>query len=165
MNIALCGMMGCGKSTVAKVLARKYGLKTADTDKIIVERYGEINKIFAEHGEEYFRDIETQVTKEVAQSNDNTVISLGGGCVLRQCNVDYLKATGKIIFLKANLESLVKRVGKDTSRPLLKGGAREKLASLIVTRTPIYEGVADYIIDTDNLSPNQVAAKIMELIK
>jgi shikimate kinase len=165
MNIVLCGMMGCGKSTVAEALSKKYNLKKVDTDEIIVERYGCINDIFANFGEEHFRNIESDVTKEVSQNFDNAVISLGGGCVMRQINVENLKKTGKIIFLRTGIETLVKRLEGDDTRPLLKGGVRQKLSSLLPARTPIYEGVADYIIDTDNLSPEQIATKIMERIK
>jgi shikimate kinase len=155
-------MMGCGKTTVSAALNKKYNLQRVDTDEVIVEKYGSINAIFAEHGEEYFRDLETSVTKLVTENYKNAVISLGGGCVLRSQNVEYLKRTGKIFFLRASLETLVKRVEGDTSRPLLKGGARQKMTDLLAVRTPIYEKVADVIIDTDGLSPKEIATKIME---
>lgn len=164
MNVVLCGMMGCGKTTVASALSEKYGLEQVDTDALIVRRHGVINDIFAQYGEEYFRDLETAVAKEVACTKDHCVISLGGGCVLRAQNVEALKKSGKIIFLRARLETLVNRVEGDSSRPLLKGGAREKLASLLTVRTPIYERVADFIVDTDGLTPAQIADKIMQTV-
>jgi shikimate kinase len=158
-------MMGCGKSTVAEALSKKYNLKKVDTDEIIVERYGCINDIFANFGEEHFRNIESDVTKEVSEKFNDAVISLGGGCVLRPVNVTNLKKSGKIIFLRTDIETLVKRLEGDDTRPLLKGGARQKLTTLLPLRTPIYEGVADYIIDTDGLLPEEIATKIMEHIK
>lgn len=164
-NIVLCGMMGCGKTTISVMLSQKYNLNRVDTDEVIVERYGQINKIFEEHGEQYFRDIETQVTKEVSQNYSGSVISLGGGCVLRSVNVEYLKQSGKIFFLRAKAQTLIDRVKGDTSRPLLKGDVSKKINDILSVRTPIYNSVADYIIDTDNLTPEQIADKIMELIK
>lgn len=161
MNIVLCGMMGSGKTTVAAEL-EKLGYKVIDTDAQIVEKHGSIDKIFAEHGEEYFRDAETQVVREVAQKNDGAVISLGGGCVLRQENVKNLKAGGKIFYLRAKAETLIKRLKGDTTRPLLKGGLEERVRSILAVRSGIYEGVADFIIDTDELSPAEIAIEIRD---
>ena len=161
MNIVLCGMMGSGKTTVAAEFG-KLGYKVIDTDAQIVERYGSIDKIFSEHGEEYFRDVETQVVKEVMQNYDSAVISLGGGCVLRQENVKNLKAGGKIFYLRAKAETLIKRLKGDTTRPLLKGGLEERVRSILAVRSGIYEGVADFIIDTDELSPAEIAMKIRD---
>lgn len=160
MNIVLCGMMGCGKTTVAAELAR-LGHTVVDTDAIITERYGNIDGIFTRHGEEYFRNLESLVTAEVSNKYDNAVISLGGGCVLRAENVKNLKAAGKIFYLKATADTLIKRLKGDTARPLLKGGLEEKVHTILSARARIYESIADEIIDTDNLSPSEVA-KIIE---
>lgn len=159
MNAVLCGMMGCGKTAVAKAYSALYGVKTVDTDAVIVERYGEINAIFKEFGEGYFRDIETAVCKEVAQS-DGIIISLGGGCVIRAENVEALKKTGRIFYLRTKAETIINRLKDDTSRPLLQGGLEERVNKILAERTPIYEGVADFIIDTDGLTPEQIAKRI-----
>ncbi|MDE7087665.1 MAG: shikimate kinase [Clostridia bacterium] len=153
-------MMGCGKTTVAKEL-EKQGFTAVDTDALIVERYGSIDKIFAEHGEEYFRNIETQITAEVAKNYTNAVISVGGGCVLRAENVKNLKATGKIFYLKTSAETIIKRLKGDSTRPLLKGGLEQKVNSILAARAAIYESVADEAVETDGLSPKQIA----EIIK
>jgi shikimate kinase len=158
-------MMGCGKSTVSYELAKMYSLERVETDKVIVDRYGEINKIFDRFGEKYFRDIETYVVKEIAKKYDNAVISLGGGCVLREENVQALKETGKIVYLRTDLETLVARVKGDTTRPLLKGDARQNMIKLLNERKSVYEGVADYVVDTDNIMPKRIASKIWELVK
>lgn len=160
MNIVLCGMMGCGKTTVAAEFSAR-GYTVVDTDQIIVERHGNIDGIFAKHGEVHFRDIEAAVTAEVAKEYNSAVISLGGGCVLRAENVKNLKATGKIFYLKAEAETLIKRLEGDTSRPLLKGGLEEKVKSILSARAHVYESVADFVIDTDKLTPAEVA-KIIE---
>ncbi len=163
MNVVLCGMMGCGKTTVAAELG-KAGYKVLDTDGIIVERYGEINKIFDNHGEEYFRNIESEITAEVAKNYENAVISLGGGCVLRAQNVKNLKESGKIFYLRATAETIIGRLEGDTTRPLLRGGLKERVNSVLNARAKIYESAADFIIDTDGKAPEELAKTIREKI-
>lgn len=160
MNTVLCGMMGCGKTSVAAVFAEE-GKKVIDTDALIVGRYGSIDKIFSVYGEEYFRDIESKITAEVARGYDDAVISLGGGCVLREENVKNLKATGRIFYLRTKAETIIKRLKGDSTRPLLQGGLEERVKSILAARAHIYEQAADYTVDTDNLTPAQVA----EIIK
>lgn len=160
MNVVLCGMMGCGKTAVAAAYSALYGVNSVDTDAVIVERYGEINAIFSEYGEEYFRGIETQVCREVAASFDQAVIALGGGCVLRAENIAALKKTGKIFYLRTKAETIIKRLKGDSTRPLLQGGLEEKVNNILSQRAAIYEGCADYIIDTDGLTPEEIAKRI-----
>ena len=90
MNLILCGMMGCGKSTIGALLAKEIGYTFVDSDAVIVEKYGEIAKIFNRFGEEYFRDLETETVKMLVQ-RDRQVLALGGGAVLREENVCLLK--------------------------------------------------------------------------
>ncbi len=161
-NIVLCGMMGSGKTTVARALNVIYNLNWVDTDDQIVGQYGAINGIFARLGEEGFRDIESAVTKRVAQSCANSVISLGGGCVLRKINVEELKKTGVIFYLRTSPETVIKRVKGDTTRPLLHGDLEERVRTISANRAAVYEGAADYIIDTDDKSPERIAELIME---
>lgn len=161
MNIVLSGMMGSGKTTVAKEL-EKLGYAVVDIDGVIVERFGEINAIFRDFGEKRFREIEAEVTKEVACGYDNAVISLGGGCVLRAENVENLKKTGVIFYLRADKETIIERLKGDTSRPLLQGGLEQKVNSILAERAAIYERTADVIIDTDGLTPEEIAKKIKE---
>lgn len=165
MNIVLCGMMGCGKTTVAAVLSDKYGLPKIDTDEEIVKRYGAIDKIFSEFGEAKFRDIEEQVTREISEAYSDAVISLGGGCVLRNSNVENLKKAGKIFYLKASAETLIQRLKGDTTRPLLKGDLEERVNSILRVRSSIYGGVSDFVIETDGLTPEEIAIKIMEKLQ
>lgn len=155
-------MMGSGKTTVARALNAIYNLNWVDTDDQIVGQYGAINGIFARLGEEGFRDIESAVTKRVAQSCANSVISLGGGCVLRKTNVEELKKTGVIFYLRTSPETVIKRVKGDTTRPLLHGDLEERVRTISANRASVYEGAADYIIDTDDKSPECIAELIME---
>ena len=156
-------MMGCGKSTVGKCLSKRAGLVHVDTDELIVERYGKIADIFAQYGEEHFRTLETQSVRELS-GQDGLVISTGGGVAMRAENVSLLKEKGKIVFLRAKVETLEARLQADTQRPLLKSATplRERLEELLQIRAPIYEDVADLAVDVDGQTPEEIAAKIIK---
>ena len=161
-NIVLCGMMGSGKTTVAAALGRLYNLEIIDTDEEIVKEYGDITSIFSTCGEEKFRDIESEVTAKISERSKGAVISLGGGCVLRRANVQKLKGSGRIFYLRTSPETIIKRLKGDSSRPLLKGDLEERVRTISSARAKIYEAAADYIVDTDEKSPEEIAAIIME---
>ena len=162
MNIVLCGMMGCGKTTVAAELSRLTGMEQTDTDAEIVNEYGRIADIFEKYGEARFREIETQTVARIT-SRDNIIIATGGGCVLNSANVEYLKRNGKIFFLQTRAETLIKRVEGDTERPLLAGGAEKRINELLPARTPKYLAAADYVVDTDGAEPEEIALKIIDI--
>ncbi len=164
MNIILCGMMGVGKSTVGMKIAELTGRRWVDTDIIITTRYGRISDIFEYYGEAHFRALETEIVQEIAPQ-DGLVVSTGGGLVLNYENNRLLKKNGKLFFLRASFETLLKRVRADETRPLLKdtGRTAERLNELLLQRTPVYEMTADHIVDTDGLSPEEVAARILAL--
>lgn len=164
MNIVLCGMMGVGKTSVGKKLEFLTKSKCVDTDEMIVEKHGKISDIFANYGEKYFRDLETEVAEKLSKT-DNLIIATGGGFVLRKENADFLKQNGKIVFLRAKLETLLSRVACNDSRPLLKEGAEKKLKELLPVRTPIYESVADYILDTDGKTVSEIANEILNNVR
>ena len=158
-NIILIGMPGCGKTTIANEYRQTYGKQVWDTDAYIEKHHGSISEIFSKFGEEYFRKLETDAVREICK-NDNALISTGGGCVMREENVRLFKASGKIVYLKADAETLLKRLEGDTSRPLLVGNKVERLEELFKKRAPIYERVADIIVDTDGLMPKEVLENI-----
>ena len=105
MNIVLFGMMAAGKSTVGECLALAMCRPFVDTDRLIVERYGEITEIFERHGEGYFRVLEGEIVKELVQK-DGQVIAVGGGLVLSEENVSLLKRNGKMVYLRGAVETL-----------------------------------------------------------
>lgn len=152
-NIILSGMPGSGKSTVGKLVAEQLGREFIDTDALIVDRAGEITKIFAEHGEHYFRDLETKVIRELAPVN-GMVISLGGGAILRDENIDALRHNGEIFFIDRSPEYLI----PTDDRPL--ADEKAKIERLYDERIDRYMATADYIIDGD-CDPEDVADSII----
>jgi shikimate kinase len=163
-NIALLGMMGAGKSTVARVLADRLGRRVADTDDEIRRWTGRpIPELFADHGEAGFRDLERQVVEELAKFHD-LVISLGGGAVLRDDNVASLLLTGVLIELRADPEVLVARLaGESDDRPLLGSPEQleERVRAVHAERADRYADVADLTVDASR-TPDEVVQDILE---
>lgn len=165
MNLVLCGMMGAGKSTIGIKIAELTGRRWYDTDGVISDRYGKISDIFEYYGEPHFRKLETEVVKEFA-GQDDLVISTGGGLVLKSENNVALQQNGKIVFLRATLKTLNQRLVLDGTRPLLQASTEsisDRLERLLKERTPIYEHVADYIVDVDGKTPLEIAKEIVAL--
>lgn len=164
MNIVLAGMPGSGKTTVSEVLAELLKLRAVDTDAEIVSRYGAISDIFDKYGEECFRNLETEVIKSLSEEG-GLVVSTGGGALLRAENRDIFKKSGKIVYLKAEVNTLLVRVGDGEGRPLLFGDAENKLRALYEKRAPVYEAAADFTVATDGVSPEDIAKQIAEILK
>ena len=163
MNLILCGMMACGKTTVGRKLSDLTGRVWYDTDDLIVAKHGKIADIFANFGEPRFREIETETVKSLADQDD-LVLSTGGGLVLKDENVVLLKQKGKIVYLRAQLDTLLGRLAQDTGRPLLRAeeGLSTRLTTLLSVREPVYGRVADFVVDVDNKSPEEIATEILE---
>ncbi|MGN1235485.1 MAG: shikimate kinase, partial [Christensenellaceae bacterium] len=165
MNIALCGMMGVGKTSVGIELAKLLNRPWYDTDSLIVDRYGKISDLFEFYGEEHFRRLEAGITRELAKQ-DNIIISTGGGLVIRLENNVALHENGVIVYLRARLDTLMKRVQINDQRPLLKQqDAENRMRELLAQRNPIYRSVSDYVIDTDDMTPAEVAQEIVAKLK
>lgn len=160
-SIVLVGCMGAGKSCVGKAIAKKYEIDFVDTDQLIEKKEGcKISMIFEEKGETYFRELEHNCIKELSESGRTMVISVGGGLPVREDNRDYLKKAGVVLYLKAKADTLAGRLVNDKDRPLLKAGkSAEHIQALLDKRGSIYESVADYIIETDNLNINEIVDK------
>lgn len=167
MNILLIGYRGTGKSVVGKMVAATLGMKYISMDARIVEKAGmSIPEIVEKHGWPAFRDLESEVARELAQL-DNLVIDSGGGVIERPENIAALQVNSRIVWLKASVASIVARIQGDTERPSLTGGKSftEEVAEVLERRTPKYANAAHCEIDTDPLTPEQVAARIIELCK
>jgi shikimate kinase len=164
-NIVLTGFMGTGKTKVGKELSRLLNMKLIDADTEIEKAEKmTINEIFKQFGETRFRDIESEMVKKLSEYK-NSIISTGGGVVLRQENIDALKKSGIIICLMAKPETILKRTCNNNDRPLLQvENPIEKIKELLNFRKPFYEK-ADIIIDTEDKTPLQIAEEIIERIK
>ena len=166
MNIVLIGYRGTGKSTVGKILAKKLKRLLIPVDDLIVKKVGmSIPEIVEKHGWDYFRDIESNVTKELS-NQDNCIIDCGGGVILRDENVENLKQNGKCFLLKAEIDTIISRIQGDANRPALKEGMsfREEQEKVLRERNPKYKAAADVEIDTSILSIEQAVEKILENI-
>jgi shikimate kinase len=162
-NIVLVGFMGTGKSAVGKLLAKKLNMDFLESDEMIETREKmSVKDIFEKKGEPYFRLVEKEVVKE-ASSRKNLVISAGGGAIVDEANLKTLKNSGIIICLKASPEIILKRTKDLKTRPLLNvPDPKKQIEDLLKKREPYYNK-ADYSIETDNLSVDEVVAKVMTL--
>lgn len=166
MNIFIVGPMGSGKSTVGKIISDELFLTFHDTDEEIENRTGaSIDWIFDLEGEEGFRKREAKILDELAQLN-SIVLSTGGGIILSEENRDTLSSRGTVFYLATPISVQLERTSKDKDRPLLKNGDPEAiLKELHETREKLYESVADYVVDTESLTSQEVAAEIIKLVK
>ena len=166
MNIVLIGYRGTGKSTVGKLLAARLGRELVSTDAEIVKRAQRtIPEIVAQDGWEYFRELESDICRELA-SRDQLVIDTGGGAILRAQNVEALKKNGTLFWLTASVETIVKRIGGDNQRPSLTGTKSfvDEIQDVLRERTPKYQASADYVIATDDRSINQLVETLLTLV-
>ncbi len=163
-NIILIGYMGAGKTSVGRELALLENKVFMDTDMAIEKRAGKrIRDIFALEGEAYFRDLETKILEEMLENLSDAVISAGGGLPITEKNRLLLKKLGKVIFLKVKAETVMKRLERDTTRPLLQDHNKlTKIKDMLRLRNPIYESVSDMIMETDQLGCEEIAARIRD---
>ncbi len=165
MNIVLIGYRGTGKSSVARLLAARLGRELVSTDAEIVRRAQRtIPEIVAQDGWEYFRDLESDICRELA-GRDQLVIDTGGGAVLRAQNVEALKKNGTLIWLEASVETITKRIGGDNQRPSLTGTKSyiDEVQDVLRERAPRYQAAADRVITTDDRSIDQVVEILLQV--
>ncbi len=162
-NLVLTGFMGTGKSEVGRLVARKLGRPFVDMDALIEAREGRtIADIFAQEGEAYFRRVEAQIVRELARRT-GLVIATGGGALLSPENREAMTATGIVICLWADEDTLLRRLRGDETRPLLARPDREEaLRVLLRRRTPLYQQLP-YHIDTTGKSVARVADEVIAL--
>ena len=162
-NIFLIGFMGSGKSTIAKFLAKETQKELLEMDETIEAEEGcSINQIFEAHGEEYFRDLESQLVARIAKRG-GSIVSCGGGAILREANVLKMRENGVIVYLSATPETIYKRVRNSTNRPLLNGNMNvEYIAKLMEKRLPMYEHAADIVIDVNDKEKSDIVVEILQ---
>ncbi|EUJ30842.1 shikimate kinase [Listeria cornellensis] len=160
-QIVLTGFMGAGKSTVGKILAEKLRLPLIDIDtEIQSEHQISITEIFANLGEPVFRTIEHQTLTSALLKD--AVISTGGGIILSNDNRSILESADFVVYLKTSPNTFLARLKGDTTRPLIQEKSREEIISLFESRTKLYEGVAHLILETDELTPEEIANQIKQ---
>lgn len=154
-TIALVGAPGAGKSTTGIRLAESLGLPFVDVDADIERRAGKpVAEIFADDGEAAFRGLEEAVTLELLERGG--VVSLGGGGVLNE-RIRQALAAHTVVWLEVSITQATRRIGMNRVRPLLLGNVRARLIELLRERTPLYREVATLSVNTDDLTPGQVA--------
>lgn len=165
-NIYLIGLMGAGKTTIGRSLARALAVPFYDSDKAIEENTGvDIPTIFEFEGEEGFRDREQKMLQQLTKIN-GIVLATGGGAILREENRQLLKENGFIVYLQCSVDRILERTRRDSQRPLLNTeNPRERIETLFAQREPLYLACADYKIDTGVLQSKVVVSHILEEYK
>lgn len=163
-HIILIGFMGAGKTTVGKKLARRLNTDFVDTDDMVEEQTGQkISDIFAEKGEPYFRRLETEMLRKLTKRQERCVIAVGGGLPMQEENRPLLKELGTVVFLEADIETLVYRLRNDTKRPKLQGGSlRERIETLMNQREAVYLETADVRVSTDTQGYGSILNEIIK---
>jgi shikimate kinase len=165
-NLYLVGLMGAGKTTIGRLLAKHFARPFFDSDHEIEARTGvKVPVIFEIEGEAGFRQREAQVIAELT-SRQGIVLATGGGAVLDPANRDALKSTGYVVYLRAQPPDLFQRTQQDRNRPLLRTPDPEgKLRQLYAIRDPLYRETAHLVVDTGRQSPHLLAGKLEQQIR
>ena len=162
-NIVLIGFMGAGKSTISDYLSTMFAMEVVEMDQLIAEREGmSISDIFETYGEEYFRNMETNLLIEM-QEKKNVIISCGGGVAMRERNVAEMKKNGRVVLLTAHPQTILDRVKDSDDRPPLNGHKNvEYIEQLMEARREKYEAAADIVVDTDNKTVLQICEDLIQ---
>lgn len=165
-NIFLIGFMGAGKSTISDYLKNVLAMDVVEMDQCIVERQGmSISDIFETYGEEYFRELETNLLIEM-QSRSNVVVSCGGGVPMRERNVVEMKKNGRVVLLTAKPETILERVKDNHDRPLLENNKNVSfIADLLEKRRAKYEAAADIVVETDGKSELEICEELIHRLR
>ncbi|MFR0609304.1 shikimate kinase [Limosilactobacillus mucosae] len=165
MELILIGFMGSGKTTISRMLGKMLNAPVTDLDDEIVRRAGmTIPDIFAQNGEEYFRQLEHDTLADIIKS-DQGILATGGGTPMRPDNLTILKNTSTpVVLLKASATETLRRIGGDSGRPLAKSLDEKGIADLQAQRQVNYDACADLTIKTDGLSPAVIAEEIVSFL-
>lgn len=164
-GVVLVGFMGSGKSSVGRELARRTGAEFVDADEWIERKAGRsIRVLFAEEGEPAFRERERAALREIL-AEKGRVVAAGGGAFLHEENRRLMKSYGPVVYLEASADTVLRRLAKDSKRPLLQGPDRESVVKdLLDRRVPEYRR-ADHTVPTDGRTVEEIAGRIIRLLK
>ena len=163
MIIALTGFMASGKTTFGRAAAEQLGWSFVDLDELIAETYGTPAEIFASHGEDRFREIESEMLRGALQTEEDTVLALGGGTVLREENLRQIKSRATLVWLDTSFDIILSELG-NADRPLLKGKTAEEIRSLYDRRRPLYSAAADRVFHITSTDYRNVIADLAGFI-
>lgn len=170
MNVFLIGYRCTGKTTVGRELAARLGKEFIDADDYLVGKAGKsIKQMFAEDGEQAFRDLEEKCLAELA-ARDNLVVAAGGGAVLRKANIECMRNAGKVVLLEADARTIYARLTgdpkTDAQRPsLTRKNQYDEIVHLLEYRKPFYHAAADLILDSSSLTPQQLVDNIIAALR
>lgn len=161
-NVFLVGFMGAGKTTIASELERKLEMNRVEMDEMIAKKQGmSISEIFDEYGEAYFRNLESNCLIEL-QKIKQSIVSCGGGVVMRDDNAEHMKKNGRVVLLQASPQTILDRVKDSNERPILNGHMNvDYIAQLLEKRKEKYKTIADVTIDTDNKTESEIVDEII----
>lgn len=166
-NVVLIGFMGSGKSTMGIRLSYQLRYALEDTDRLIEAVAGKsISEIFAQEGEEAFRQMETELLEKLAEKKGQRIYSVGGGTPVRAVNRPLLKKLGTVVYLRTRPETVYERLKDDTTRPLLQGeDPLGKIRRLMAEREQAYIETADVVLDVDEMTAEQVVERIAMCVR
>jgi shikimate kinase len=159
----LVGYRGTGKTAVSQYLAEELGFHRLGMDETLVDRFGTgIPEFVARNGWDAFRDAESELVREIS-SRDRQVIDSGGGVVVRGENTEALRENGRVVWLTATVETIAERIGGDSQRPSLTGAKSfvDEIEEVLRERVPLYRQASDLEVETDDLSAEDVAQRIL----
>ena len=165
-RVILIGPMGSGKTTIGQLIAKRLDIAFRDTDQVVEEETGRsVSDIFLEDGEDAFRLLEKGVLRNELLS-DGTVLALGGGAPISMDAQSALRAIASpVVYLDISLATVAPRIGFNRDRPLLLHNPRGQWQTLMEARRPIYESIADTVIDVNTKSENEIVDEILEVLK
>lgn len=166
-NIYLCGFMGCGKTTIGRIIARNNKMLYIDLDSYIEKKAGKtIPEIFEQDGEKAFRELETRYIAEISSETSSTVIACGGGAMLNPENAEIAKSAGEVVFLNLPFETCYKRIAGDRNRPIVVRNTKKQLHEIYDNRFSVYKKNCSIIININSdEAPLQIARRVVMIVK